>query len=111
MEMQTNEPIRTPAPRRRRRSKAQIFKEAYLPTIIMAITIVLVLVFIIGGVLRGKQSGNADLSGSGNPSSSADSASSGTLSSSSMQNALWEQEAADLMQQAALLAKEYVSAL
>ena len=107
MEMQTNEPIRTPAPRRRRRSKAQIFKEAYLPTIIMAITIVLVLVFIIGGVLRGKQSGNADLSGSGNPSSSADSTSSGTLSSSSMQNALWEQEAADLMQQAALLAKEY----
>ena len=48
MEMQTNEPIRTPAPRRRRRSKAQIFKEAYLPTIIMAITIVLVLVFIMG---------------------------------------------------------------
>lgn len=107
MEMQTNEPIRTPAPRRRRRSKAQIFKEAYLPTIIMAITIVLVLVFIIGGVIRGKQSADPNLSASGNPSSSSDNISSSTLSSSSMQDALWEQEAADLIQQAALLAKEY----
>ena len=106
--MQNNEPIRTPPIRRRRRSKLQIFKEAYLPTIIMAITAVLVLVFIIGGVIRGKQGDAPSISGTNSTqSSSAGSTPSGTLSSSSMQEALWEQEAADLMQQAALLAKNY----
>lgn len=40
------------APRRRKRTKLQIFKEAYLPTIILAVTIVLVLVFIIGGAIN-----------------------------------------------------------
>ena len=39
-------------PRRRKRTKMQIFKEAYLPTIILAVTIVLVLVFIIGGAVH-----------------------------------------------------------
>ena len=39
-------------PRRRKRTKLQIFKEAYLPTIILAATIVLVLVFIIGGAIK-----------------------------------------------------------
>ena len=38
--------------RRRKRSKMQIFKEAYLPTIILAVSIVLVLVFIIGGSIK-----------------------------------------------------------
>ena len=38
--------------RRRKRTKLQIFKEAYLPTIILAVTIVLVLVFIIGGSIN-----------------------------------------------------------
>lgn len=38
--------------RRRRRSKMQIFKEAYLPVIILAITIILILVFIIGSASR-----------------------------------------------------------
>lgn len=45
-------PIISQPPRRRKRTKMQIFKEAYLPTIILAITIVLVLVFIIGGAIN-----------------------------------------------------------
>ncbi len=40
------------SPRRRRRSNMQIFKEAYLPVIILALTLVLILIFIIGSVIR-----------------------------------------------------------
>lgn len=40
-------------PRRRRKTKWEIIKEAYLPTIFMAITVVLIFVFIIGGLSRG----------------------------------------------------------
>lgn len=40
----------TPRPRRRRRSKWQLFKEAYLPTIILAVTVVLIIVFVIGAI-------------------------------------------------------------
>ncbi len=45
-------PISRQTPRRKKRTKMQIFKEAYLPTIILAVTIVLVLVFIIGGAIK-----------------------------------------------------------
>ena len=48
--MEQNE--RQPNPRRRRKSKLEIFKEAYLPTIILGVAIVLILVFIIGAVSR-----------------------------------------------------------
>ena len=52
MEMQNTTPERRPNPRRKPRSKFQIFKEAYLPLIIVAVTFVLILVFIIGGISR-----------------------------------------------------------
>lgn len=49
MEQNPNENTQPYAPRRRRRrSKMQDFKEAYLPVIILALTVVLILVFIIG---------------------------------------------------------------
>lgn len=49
---------RQPNPRRRKKSKMEIFKEAYLPTIILGIAVVLILVFIIGSLSRlGIQSG------------------------------------------------------
>ena len=105
MEMQNNEPIRTPTPRRRRRSKLQIFKEAYLPTIILAVTAVLVLVFIIGGIVN---SGDAQLdkpSGSSGSSSGSSGTTSPTTSSST--DLALAQEAADLMDQAAVLAADY----
>ena len=47
-------------PRRRRRSKSQIFREAYLPVIIAGAVIVLILVFIIGSISRGIQKHNAE---------------------------------------------------
>lgn len=50
MQNEQNPNTRQPS-RRRKRTKMQIFKEAYLPTIILAVTIVLVLVFIIGGAV------------------------------------------------------------
>jgi len=43
---------RQPNPRRRRKTKMEIFKEAYLPTIILGVALVLILVFIIGSVSR-----------------------------------------------------------
>lgn len=42
-------------PVRRKKSKLQIFKEVYLPTVIIGITIVLVLVFLIGGAVHRNQ--------------------------------------------------------
>ena len=43
---------RQPNPRRRKKTKMEIFKEAYLPTIILGIAVVLILVFIIGSLSR-----------------------------------------------------------
>lgn len=39
-------------PRRRRKSQIEIIKEAYLPTVFLIITVILVAVFIIGGAVR-----------------------------------------------------------
>ena len=97
MEMQTNEPIRTP-PRRRRRSKLQIFKEAYLPTIILAVTAVLVLVFIIGGIVSANDPQPTDPKQNPGSSTHAPSSSSDPAGSSLADPAL-AQEAADLLQQ------------
>ena len=43
---------RQPNPRRRKKTKMEIFKEAYLPTIILGVAVVLILVFIIGSLSR-----------------------------------------------------------
>lgn len=42
-------------PRRRKRSKMQIFKEVYLPVIIVGIALVLIFVFMIGSIVRAVQ--------------------------------------------------------
>ena len=39
-------------PVRRKKTKWQIFKEAYLPTVILAVTAILIIWFIIGGAVR-----------------------------------------------------------
>jgi len=48
-----NTPV-TPAPRerRRRKTKMELFKEAYLPYIILLAAIVLILIFIVGALVR-----------------------------------------------------------
>ena len=41
-----------PTSRRRKKTKLEIFKEVYLPTIILGVAAVLILVFIIGGIVK-----------------------------------------------------------
>lgn len=95
-------PTTRQAPRRRKRTKMQIFKEAYLPTIILAITIVLVLVFIIGGAI------NRDSSSETEPPQTTTTVPPLTTPSTDDEvSELLEQEAANLIIQAEILAAEY----
>ena len=59
MDQEHNENIRPVNPRRRKRSKTQIFKEAYLPVVIAGVTLLLILTFIIGSIVRSVQKNNA----------------------------------------------------
>lgn len=85
--------------RRRKRTKLQIFKEAYLPTIIVAVTIVLVLVFIIGGSIKRHNSNKT-------PSTETTPADTGS-STRDPQQVAWEKEAVQLIIQADALARNY----
>lgn len=60
----TNNTQPTPPRRRRRKTKWQIFKEAYLPVLIMTVAFILVIVFIAGAVSRSKQEPPDDQSSS-----------------------------------------------
>ena len=42
----------TPRPRRRRKSKMQVFKEERLPYIILVAAAVLIVIFVIGSIVR-----------------------------------------------------------
>lgn len=55
MDEQQRKEDRPVNPRRRQRSRFEIFKEAYLPVIIVGIALLLILVFIIGSIVRGVQ--------------------------------------------------------
>ena len=59
MEELRNDTPRPINPRRRKRSKMKIFKEAYLPVIIAGLALVLIIVFIIGSISRSVQKKNA----------------------------------------------------
>ena len=54
MDEYRNDPQR-PAGRRRKKTKAQIFKETYLPMVIAGIAIILIIVFVIGAITRSVQ--------------------------------------------------------
>ncbi len=94
-------PTTRQAPRRRKRTKMQIFKEAYLPTIILAVTIVLIVVFIIGGAI------NQDSSIETQPPQTTTTSPSTAPSTDNEQEELWKQEAANLIIRAQMLAAEY----
>ncbi len=51
-EIRNSQPVN---PRRKKRSQMQVFKEAYLPTIIVGVALLLIIIFIIGSVSRGIQ--------------------------------------------------------
>lgn len=55
MENFENKPQRPVNPRRRRKTKLQIFKEAYLPVILIALAVILVIVFIVTAVTTSKK--------------------------------------------------------
>lgn len=99
--METNDTPRTRPPRRKKRSKLQIFKEAYLPIIIVLVTFVLLLVLIIGGISRLDRE---DPSLGNDNTSSSTTEPSGTTEDA---RALLEAEAAERMAQAAALIPDY----
>ncbi len=97
MDMQENRPPRKPNPRRRQRTRLQVFKEAYLPVVILALSVVFIIIFIVGGS-----------SGNGNTESTASSSTSSTTATQDPnQAALWAQEAKTLLVQAEKLAEDY----
>ena len=103
--MEYNEMPRSHNPRRKPKSKLQIFKEAYLPVIIIILTLVLAVVFIIGGINRRNDTPEADQrptapSGTG-PTTPSSSGSTAVVAPELLA------EAEELMQQAALLIPEY----
>lgn len=104
IELEYGEPIQKPVSRCRKRSKLQIFKEAYLPLIIVVVTLVLTVIFIVGGIRRGTSADNPTESTP--PSQSTQPSES---SSSTTEDPNWELQlkAEELMAQAALLLDDY----
>ena len=58
MDEQQNMEKRPTNPRRKKRTKFQIFKEVYLPVIIAGIALIFILTFIIGSIVRAVQNNN-----------------------------------------------------
>lgn len=96
MDEQHNENSQQVNPRRRKRSQAQIFKEAYLPVIIAAIAVILILVFVIGAISRSVQKSRAEKE-----------ASIAASESIAAEEARLEAQAQSLLAQAASYADEY----
>lgn len=99
METQNNEISRSANPRRRKRSRFQVFKESYLPVIIIGLTVICMLVFIIGSLTRGNASHNDPNAGA----QTTDSTSATTESTDGKVDA----EVASLLAQAAELAADF----
>ena len=55
MDEQQYNPERRVNPRRRRRTKVEIFKEAYLPAIIAGVAVLMIIVFVIGSISHSLQ--------------------------------------------------------
>lgn len=96
MEEQYNASNRPVNPRRRKRSKMQIFKETYLPVLIAGVALLLILVFIIGSITRAVQKNNAQKD-----------ANDALASSLAAEQAQLDQEAKQLLEQANSLAASY----
>ena len=60
MDEQINESQRPVNPRRKKRSQMQVFKETYLPAIIIGIAVILTIVFIAGSITRASQRKKAE---------------------------------------------------
>ena len=60
MDEQLNENPRPQNPRRRRRTQEEIIKENYLPVIIAGVSLLLIIIFVIGAIVRGISYSNAE---------------------------------------------------
>lgn len=96
MENSQNSNNRSPTPRRRKRSRQQIFKETYLPAIILLLTLVLIIVFVIGSITRSIQRKNVEKKQQLEASVAA-----------SVAKAELDKEAASIAEKAAILAASY----
>ena len=96
MEEQFNEAQRPINPRRKPRTQMQIFKESYLPVLIIAIAVVLVIVFIAGSISRSSQKKKAEKD-----------ALAATEASAAAEQARLEQEVQDLILQSQVFANRY----
>lgn len=96
MEEQRNESTRPVNPRRRKRTKMEIFKEAYLPVVIAAVAVVLIIVFIVGAITRASQKSKAEKD-----------AEAAIAASIAAEEARMEEEMHSLIAQAETIAKGY----
>lgn len=53
MAMEENMDLASRRPRRRRKTKTEVFKEAYLPYLILLAAVILIVIFILGALARG----------------------------------------------------------
>lgn len=60
MDEQNTTPTPAPQLRRRRKTKTEIFKEAYLPYIILMAAALLIIIFIIGALVRNANKTNTE---------------------------------------------------
>ena len=60
MDENINENPRPVNPRRRKRSRMQVFKEVYLPVIIAGVAVLMILIFIVGSIVRAVQKNKAE---------------------------------------------------
>ena len=51
--MEENMDLASRRPRRRRKTKTEVFKEAYLPYLILLAAVILIVIFILGALARG----------------------------------------------------------
>ncbi len=94
MAMQEQQPRRRP--QRRPRSKMRVFKEAYLPTIILCLTIAFIIIFIIGSASRKEEPAGPAVDTTPPQSSTAD-----------PQETLLQQEIQELLSKAAEFSRDY----
>lgn len=96
VEENRNEEIRPVNPRRRKRTRWEIFRDAYLPVVIAGVAVILILVFLVGSIVRAVQRAKYN-----------DYVATQESIYQAEQEELRKQQAAELMAQADLLAAGY----
>ena len=96
MDDMQNEGYHSSNPRRRQRTQMEVFKETYLPVVLAGIAVILILIFIIGSISRGIQKREME-----------EQARKDALIAQQNEQKRLNEEAENLLIQAAVLAKDY----